>query len=59
MITSIVSRVLVKVNDSEYICDPTKIFPQKNTIKFIDYTQEIIEHTNSTTDELIKNNPVI
>lgn len=59
IITSIVSRAFIKVNDSEYICDPSNIYPTKSIIQFIDYTQEIVVHTNRITDDFLKNNPVI
>lgn len=59
VITSATSRAFKKVDETKYICDSSIIFPTNRTIKFIDYTQEIVEHINKTTDNFLKDNPVI
>ncbi len=59
VITSAVSRAFKKVNETEYICDSSIVFPSDSTVNYCDYTQGIIDHTNTITDNLIKDDPVI
>lgn len=59
IITSIVTRAFIKINDTEYICDSSIVFPSDSTVCFCDYTKGIINHTNKITNNLLKDDPVI
>jgi len=59
VITSAVSRAFKKVEKTKYICDSSNILSTNSSIKFIDYTKEIVSHINRITDNFLKDNPVI
>lgn len=59
VIASTVSRAFTKVNETEYICKPSIVFPSNSTVCFCNYTKGIIGHTNKITNNLLKDDPVI